>query len=165
VTRFLARLLDGAIIGGISAVLIVPIYLFAFVTVLSSAAAATTEGQTAVTGTDTASQSTAIGTFFLLWVAVFVISVALQYGYYVEFALRRGGQTIGKRVMKIGVVPINTAESLTRGHLGLRWISEIGMGFVPGLGLIDVLFPLWDKPYTQALHDKAAKTVVVRLSP
>jgi len=27
--------------------------------------------------------------------------------------------------------------------------------------LLDDLWPLWDKPWQQALHDKAAKTVVV----
>ena len=27
--------------------------------------------------------------------------------------------------------------------------------------LVDCLWPLWDKPWQQALHDKAAKTVVV----
>ena len=27
--------------------------------------------------------------------------------------------------------------------------------------LVDCLWPLWDRPWQQALHDKAAKTIVV----
>ena len=42
-------------------------------------------------------------------------------------------------------------------------LAQFGLGLVPGLGLVNVLFPLWDKPYQQALHDKFAKTLVIKL--
>ena len=37
--------------------------------------------------------------------------------------------------------------------------GQLVIGFV--FVLIDCLWPLWDKPWQQAIHDKAAKTVVV----
>jgi hypothetical protein len=33
------------------------------------------------------------------------------------------------------------------------------------VGLLDPLWCLWDKPYRQCLHDKPAKTVVVKVDP
>jgi uncharacterized RDD family membrane protein YckC len=105
------------------------------------------------------------------WIATVVIAalasvaVGLLFGYlyYVEYSLHQGGQTVGKRLAKIRVVPLNPVESLTRRHLALRYLSRYGMSLVSVLGLLDGLWQLWDKPYRQCLHDKAAKTVVVRL--
>jgi uncharacterized RDD family membrane protein YckC len=163
--RAVAAIIDGLLMGAIGAVVVLPIYIVAFAALLNSGSKASTT--TATDGDTTVINDRYEGTvvliILLLWLAMFVFIVAVQYFYEVEFTLRRGGQTIGKRVMKITVTPINPAETLTRGNLALRLFSRLGMGFIPFLSLIDVLFPLFDKPYQQALHDKAAKTVVVRL--
>ena len=34
---------------------------------------------------------------------------------------------------------------------------------MPFLSYVDGLWQLWDKPYQQTLHDKAAKTVVIKV--
>jgi uncharacterized RDD family membrane protein YckC len=79
------------------------------------------------------------------------------------------GQTFGKRVLGIRVVrveepgPIGFARSLRRwntiGLPTLLWPC-CGIGFV--LQFVDSVYLLADRPLLQALHDKSARTVVVR---
>lgn len=84
------------------------------------------------------------------------------------------GQTIGKRLVGIRLV---RADEPTRSPglpaASLRWLIQLGapqalqgvpvVGFLVGLfGLADHLWPLWDQR-NQALHDKAARTLVVRV--
>ncbi len=105
--------------------------------------------------------------FWLPYLVFIVTSIGLglllTYVYLVEYQLRRG-QTIGKRAMKLRVVPVDPAAALTRSHLVKRWLVErVATSFVPLLGWVDGLWQLWDKPFQQCLHDKAAQTVVVKV--
>ena len=77
----------------------------------------------------------------------------------------RTGQTIGKKVMKIRIVPIDPTATLTRGAAAKRYLVEFVAGsLVPFLSAtLDGFWQLWDKPYQQTLHDKAAKTVVIKV--
>jgi uncharacterized RDD family membrane protein YckC len=93
---------------------------------------------------------------------VFAFSLLLAYVYEVEMMFR-SGQTFGKRIMKIRIIPVDPAQTLTRGHAARRFLVEQGAQLVPGLGWVDGLFQLWDKPYRQCLHDKFAKTLVIKL--
>lgn len=78
--------------------------------------------------------------------------------------LRSRGATLGKLATGLRVVPFGQGRS----PRGLPWgtslirplITQV-MGFVPLLGLIDYLFPLWDRD-RQTLHDKVARTQVIR---
>jgi uncharacterized RDD family membrane protein YckC len=93
-----------------------------------------------------------------------LFSLGIQYLYSVELMLR-SGQTLGKRIMKIRVIPLDPRLPLTRLTAFKRYAAQ----FLPSLFvgfylLIDDLWPLWDKPFQQALHDKAAQTVVVKVS-
>ena len=100
-----------------------------------------------------------LGLEAVLLVAVWVIT----YLYQVEF-MRRGGQTLGKKAMKLKVVPLNPAAVLTRRMCLLRYLVQfLAGGFVPFFSWVDGLWQLWDKPFQQCLHDKAAQTVVVRV--
>ena len=79
--------------------------------------------------------------------------------------MHRSGQTLGKRIMKIRVVPLDPAGSLTRGMAAKRYLVQFPAGmFVPFFSYLDGLWQLWDKPYQQSLHDKFARTVVVKVS-
>lgn len=92
--------------------------------------------------------------------------VLLGYYLYAVEYMHRTGQTLGKRLMRIRVVPIDPARRLTRGMAVKRYLVEFVAGsFVPFLHYVDCFWPLWDKPYQQTLHDKVAKTVVVKVSP
>jgi uncharacterized RDD family membrane protein YckC len=97
--------------------------------------------------------------------AVTVVGAVYTYLYWVEFQMRRGGQTVGKRVMKIRVIPVDPGvAAVARGGYALRWVIQYVVPIlVPLFNLIDGLWQVWDKPLQQCLHDKAANTVVVKV--
>jgi uncharacterized RDD family membrane protein YckC len=151
--RIIARLVDGAILSGVGLVLVLPLYCLVFSMIDFG------PGQA-----DEGAQATLVLTFLGGYFLILVFLMIASYVYNVEMSLRAGGQTIGKRVAKIRIVPLDPSQTITRRHLAIRWVAEFGMALVPGLSWVDGLYQLWDKPYRQCLHDKAAKTVVVRLS-
>lgn len=78
----------------------------------------------------------------------------------------RWGQTLGKRVMSLRVVRADDAGPISYGQAAWRLLfaylislATCGVG-----GLIDVAWILWDRR-RQALHDKVARTVVVKAEP
>lgn len=92
----------------------------------------------------------------ILAIAAFVLSLALQYGYFIVMTLK-GGQTLGKKLMKIRVVPIDSGE-LGLGAVILReTIGKFVSGIVLALGYIWVLIG------KEAWHDSMANTRVVKL--
>jgi len=94
----------------------------------------------------------------------FVLQLLLWYLYAVEI-MHRGGQTLGKRIMKIRVIPLDPRLQLTRMHALKRYAAQFLPSVLFGFYvLVDDLWPLWDKPFQQSLHDKAAQTVVVKVS-
>ena len=78
------------------------------------------------------------------------------------------GQTLGKKVMRVRVAVLANGAAPT-GKTG--WIRS-AVYWLPGIfsflcipaifSLLNVLWCVWDRPYQQCIHDKAAKTVVVR---
>ena len=101
----------------------------------------------------------------LFVLATLVLATVYTYVYWVEMQMRRGGQTVGKRIMKIRVIPVDPAQAeVTRSGYVVRWAVQYLVGAaVPFFNLVDGLWQLWDKPLQQCLHDKAAKTVVVKV--
>jgi uncharacterized RDD family membrane protein YckC len=82
------------------------------------------------------------------------------------------GQTLGKWIMHIKVLPLESTEPLGFGRAFRRWARLglwtplwgcAGLGFL--MQLIDSASPLFDPNMRQALHDKTARTVVVALPP
>ena len=73
-------------------------------------------------------------------------------------------RTIGKRILGIRIRPRPRDGVLGWGKATVRWGAWTVFSLVlSGIPLIiDCLWPLWDKPWRQALHDKAARTIVVR---
>jgi uncharacterized RDD family membrane protein YckC len=104
---------------------------------------------------------------FLGITAVFVV---LWFVYEVGF-LKAFQGTPGKLLLGLEVRLAATAGPLPWSAVLLRYLAKFGVGLVNlvplgqlvvGLyGLLDALWPLWD-PRRQALHDKAARTQVVR---
>ena len=70
------------------------------------------------------------------------------------------GQTIGKRLVGIRVRADQGGRAGYGKALGRTLVARV-IGLFPFVGLIDVLWPLWDNR-NQCLHDKAASTIVVR---
>ncbi|MFI7548696.1 RDD family protein [Micromonospora sediminimaris] len=100
----------------------------------------------------------------LLQAASLVIMFGIYWLYHVEY-LKRTGQTLGKKVMGLQVVPLDPTGTLDRRMAGKRYLVEfVGGSLVPGGSYVDGLWQLWDKPWQQCLHDKFAGTVVVKVS-
>lgn len=103
-----------------------------------------------------------------LQVVILLIAAALWFAYEVP-SLANSGQTLGKRLMGIKVVPLTADEPLGFGRSMRRWnllglptlLWCCGLGFL--LQLLDCVFPVFDRPLRQALHDKRAQTVVVHV--
>ncbi|MEW2375939.1 RDD family protein [Micromonospora sp. NPDC047812] len=104
-----------------------------------------------------------------LQVVILLIATALWLAYEVP-TMASGGQTFGKRLVGVKVVPMSANEPLGFGRALRRW-NTLGLPtllwYCCGLGLllqlVDALSPLFDHPLRQALHDKRAQTVVVQL--
>jgi uncharacterized RDD family membrane protein YckC len=162
-TRLLAHLIDGAILTVIAMIVFVPVILLVTVNLMPDFPE---PGQAYEPGATV--NFDFIGfllPILLLELGLVVLLLAAYYVYYVEMMFR-SGQTVGKRLMKIQVIPIDPRETLTRGMAAKRYAVEfIGGVIVPFFSYVDGLWQLWDKPYQQTLHDKAAKTVVVKVAP
>jgi uncharacterized RDD family membrane protein YckC len=100
-------------------------------------------------------------------IGIIVVVLAVHYVYEVEIPLRWHGQTVGKRVLKIAIAPLEPHARLRRGQLAYRFVILMVFNLLANcyIGLIDPLWCLWDKPYKQCLHDKPAKTLVVSVNP
>ena len=98
---------------------------------------------------------------------IFGLIFGIMYVYEVEIPLRFNGQTPGKRVLKIAIAPLEPGAPLRRGQLTSRMFITLLFSLLANclIGYLDSLWCLWDKPYQQCLHDKGARTVVVRVFP
>ncbi len=91
--------------------------------------------------------------------------IGLVYFAYDGYMLTTRGQTFGKMLMKIRVARLDDG-STPAGQTGWTRAAVYTLPpVVPCCGavfwFVNVVWCLWDKPYQQCLHDKAARTVVV----
>jgi len=106
----------------------------------------------------------------ILLILMTVVATAVWFAYEVP-ASANSGQTLGKRLLGIKVVRLESEERLGFGRAFRRW-SRLGLptlfwaaccGLTLILQAIDCVFVVIDKPLRQALHDKSAATVVIEL--
>jgi uncharacterized RDD family membrane protein YckC len=158
-SRLAAYLVDYALYFLVTLVVGAPFLVWYIVSFFDFVAA--TDHQRQVTPSDMFSLLVPMMLYVL---AIFVVGIGYTYLYFVEYQLRHAGQTLGKRLMNLRVVPVEPGAELTRMHLVKRWAVQWAAGaVVPLLHYLDGFWQLWDKPLQQCLHDKAANTVVVRL--
>jgi uncharacterized RDD family membrane protein YckC len=72
------------------------------------------------------------------------------------------GQTVGMMVVGVRVVRDGTLDVLGYGRALWRSVVELVFRYTIVVWVLDSLFPLWDRK-NQTLHDKFAKTVVIRI--
>jgi uncharacterized RDD family membrane protein YckC len=105
-----------------------------------------------------------------LQIVILVVACALWFVYEVP-SVANTGQTLGKRLVGIRVVRIDGAPKMGFGRSMRRW-NVLGLpmlfwtccvGFI--WQFVDCLWVTVDRPLHQALHDKAARTVVVVAQP
>jgi uncharacterized RDD family membrane protein YckC len=112
-------------------------------------------------------QNDLFGTFVLMGLIGLVFSLLWTF-----FWLRWKQATPGKLAVGLRVRLRERPGQLPWGTIALRWLGQSGvglLGLIPIVGslsgiysLLDVLWPLWDDK-RQAIHDKVAKTNVVRI--
>ncbi|MET8147479.1 RDD family protein [Actinoplanes sp. NPDC049668] len=157
-TRLLSYLIDYAIMTGVMMVVLVPAAVVFMFKVMP-------DFDEALDSPAPLDFGEVVVPFLLLELGLLVLTLVGYYVYNVEMMFR-SGQTVGKKLMKIRVVPLTPGAALTRGMAAKRYLIEYICGvFVPFFAYLDGLWQLWDKPFQQTLHDKVAKTVVVKVAP
>jgi uncharacterized RDD family membrane protein YckC len=99
------------------------------------------------------------GTGFCCMLGLFPFSTLLVGVYNKVYLVSSRGFSIGQGMMKLKVIDAN-GNRLTQGTAFLRLLVQVGLGLVPFLPLIDLLWPLWDER-RQTLHDKAVSSYVI----
>ncbi|MEU2614458.1 RDD family protein [Micromonospora sp. NPDC007271] len=162
--RLLAWLIDTAVASLVSLVLFLPVFLWIWFRTFTELMKVNPDGT--MNEPDPARMiSDFIVPLLLAELGLFLVLFVFYWLYHVEYA-RRTGQTLGKKVMKLRIVPLDPNAPLTRGTLGKRYLVEFVAGsLVPFLNYVDGFWQLWDKPWQQCLHDKFAGTVVVKVAP
>nr|WP_230414966.1 RDD family protein [Micromonospora tarapacensis] len=160
--RLLAHLIDTAIASGILMALFLPVFLVVWFRMFREIT------RTDPDGAPVPPEPDVFGAFLVLTVllqlGLLVLMLGIYWLYHVEY-LKRSGQTVGKKVMNLRVVPLDPTRTLDRHMAGKRYLVQfVGGSLVPGGNYVDGLWQLWDRPWQQCLHDKFAETVVVKVS-
>jgi len=161
--RLLAYLIDSLLVGFASGIILGPLVFFGVLTV--SRNTGTDQDPLGLRTNPGQLPSANVLLLFLGLLAVNVlVTLIIWYLYEVEF-MHRSGQTIGKRALKIKVIPVDPSLGLTRGMAFKRYLVQFVLaGVVPLLTYLDGFWQLWDQPYRQCLHDKYARTLVIKLN-
>jgi uncharacterized RDD family membrane protein YckC len=96
-----------------------------------------------------------------------VLALAMAIGYYAVLNGSEMGQTFGKRAMYIQARDLATGGRIDPQRAALRYVVVGLFRIIPFFMLFtifDGLWALWDRN-RQALHDKIAGTLVVRVTP
>ena len=144
--RFLARLIDTVVTMLIATVLWIPMFVVA--------AVYDPKG-------DGPWFPVAFGGFYLFCFACFFC--------YDWLLLAKWSRTLGKRWLRLDVVNVPSGARLTPKQAAKRaalypllFITVFNFLTCGVVLWLSYLWPLWDEPYRQALHDKMAKTTVTR---
>jgi uncharacterized RDD family membrane protein YckC len=95
--------------------------------------------------------------FFLVLFPVSILGVGI---YNKVYLLSKRGFSIGQGVMKIKIVDRN-GNKLTFGTAFIRLLAQVGLGIIPFVSIVDLLWPLWDVQ-RQTLHDKAVGSFAIQ---
>ncbi|MFI1421711.1 RDD family protein [Streptomyces sp. NPDC020731] len=149
--RLAARLLDTVVLGAVTAVAAVPLGIKAMDHTEAKIDAAKLSGETVTVWLLDGTTSVHLG---------IVLAVLLLAGVLLEVVPTvKWGRTLGKKLLGIEVRDIEGHEAPSFGAALRRWLVYS----VPGLlvvGVVGVLWCLFDKPWRQCWHDKAAHTFV-----
>ncbi|QFG24814.1 RDD family protein [Actinomadura sp. WMMB 499] len=97
-----------------------------------------------------------------VWTNLIAIIVGFLYFWLMH---AKWGQTLGKMLLRIRVVRADDGGPVVSSQAAARSAFYSVLGGICGcIGFIDVLWILWDRR-RQALHDKIARTVVVKAGP
>ncbi|MEX0170057.1 RDD family protein, partial [Streptomyces sp. LMG1-1-1.1] len=151
--RLTARLIDtvvlGALVGGAS---------FPFVTAALDHIDGKIEAarQSGVTVQVWLLDSTTAVQFGIALAALFVLGIL-----YEALPTAKWGRTLGKKLCGLEVRDIEAHQPPRFGKALVRWLLYSVLGLLV-IGVLNVLWCLFDRPWRQCWHDKAARTFVAR---
>jgi uncharacterized RDD family membrane protein YckC len=101
-----------------------------------------------------------LGTFGCCCLLALFPAATLAVGLYNRVHLvSQRGSSVGQGMMKIKIVNAQ-GGLLTFSTALIRLLAQAGLSFIPILGLLDLLWPLWDAQ-KQTLHDKAVGSFAI----
>ncbi|MFD3928449.1 RDD family protein [Streptomyces sp. NPDC058614] len=149
--RLAARLVDTVVLAGVTAVAAVPLGTKAVDHVNEKIDAAKLSGETVTVWLLDGTTAGYLGV---------ILAVLLLFGVlYDALPTAKWGRTLGKMLCGIEVRDIEGHEPPSFGSALRRWLVY-GVTGVLGVGVLGVLWCLFDKPWRQCWHDKAAHTFV-----
>ncbi|MEV6834168.1 RDD family protein [Streptomyces sp. NPDC051133] len=149
--RFAARLIDSLVLGAVTAVAAVPLGIKAADHIQQKIDAAKLSGREVTVWLLDGTTGTSLG---------IVLAVLLLAGVLYEvLPTVKWGRTLGKKLCGLEVRDIEAHEPPTFGPALRRWLVYSVPGLL-GIGILGVLWCLFDRPWHQCWHDKAAHTFV-----
>ncbi|MFF8596098.1 RDD family protein [Streptomyces sp. NPDC015220] len=149
--RLAARLVDSVVLAGVTAVAAVPLGTKVIDHVDGKIDAAKLSGRTVTVWLLDGTTATYLGG---------VLAVLLVFGaLYEALPTAKWGRTLGKKLCGLQVRDIEGHEPPSLGAALRRWLVYSVPGLL-GVGLLGVLWCLFDRPWRQCWHDKAAHTFV-----
>ncbi|MFG2885350.1 RDD family protein [Streptomyces sp. NPDC048297] len=149
--RLAARLIDSVVLGAVTAAVAVPLGTGALDHVQHKIDEARLSGRTVTVWLLDGTTGTALG---------IVLAVLLLFGVVYEvLPTAKWGRTLGKKLCGVDVRDIEGHEPPTFGAALRRWLVYSIPGLL-GIGIVGVLWCLFDRPWHQCWHDKAAHTFV-----
>ncbi|MFG3547954.1 RDD family protein [Streptomyces sp. NPDC047725] len=149
--RLAARLIDTVVLAAVTAVAAVPLGTRALDHVNDKIDQARLSGETVTVWLIDGTTGTCLG---------IVLAVLLLFGVvYEALPTAKWGRTLGKKLLGLEVRDIEAHEPPSFGAALRRWLVYS----VPGLlavGIVGVAWCLFDRPWHQCWHDKAARTFV-----
>lgn len=149
--RFAARLIDTLVLGGLVGAVAVPVLARTRAHIDEKIEAAKLSGETV---TVWLVDGTTAGHIGIVLGALLVLGLL-----YESLPTAKWGRTLGKKLCGLTVLDIETHEPPAFGAALRRWLLYSVLGVLV-IGVVNVLWCLFDRPWRQCWHDKAAHTFV-----
>ncbi|MFI9718041.1 RDD family protein [Streptomyces sp. NPDC052396] len=149
--RLAARLVDTLLLGGVVSTVAIPLWNKSVAHIDTKVDQARRSGQTVTVwlldGTT--------GTYLAVVLAVLLVAGVL----YEALPMAKWGRTLGKKLCGVRVLGIESHDTPSFGEALRRWLVYGLLGAL-AIGVLNVLWALFDRPWRQCWHDKAAGTFV-----
>ncbi|MFD4999809.1 RDD family protein [Streptomyces buecherae] len=149
--RLTARLVDTLVLGGLVGAVVLPLWTRAKDHIDEKVEEAKQTGETV---TVYLLDGTTGGYLALALAALLLLGVV-----YEALPTARWGRTLGKKLCGVRVLDIEDHDTPTFGAALRRWLVYGVLGLLV-IGLVNVVWCLFDRPWRQCWHDKAARTFV-----
>ncbi|WP_371660278.1 RDD family protein [Streptomyces sp. NBC_00280] len=149
--RLFARLVDTLVVGALTAAAAVPLGTMAVDHITEKIDAAKLSGETVTVWLLDGTTGLYLGIVLAVLLLAGILSEA--------WPTAKWGRTLGKKLVGLEVRDIEGHEPPSFGGALRRWLVYAVPGLL-GIGIVGVLWCLFDRPWRQCWHDKAAHTFV-----